>query len=177
MAGGSAGRDLEGTLVTVEEGGALDISIQPMTPADHDEAMALWRRSPGIGLSQADEPGSIRRYLERNSGQSFTAREEGRLIGVVLCGHDGRRGYLHHLAVDPDHRGRGLGRELARRGLDALRAEGIDRCHLFVQRPNEAAARFWSRLGWWERTDIRMFSIDLPGETSAVEWNEPVSDD
>lgn len=145
----------------------MDVKIAPMVPADHDDALALWGRSPGVGLSRADEPAAIRRYLGRNPGLSFVAREGERLVGAVLCGHDGRRGFLHHLAVDAAYRGRGLGRKLTRRCLAALRADGIDKCHLFVLRTNEPALEFWRRIGWQERVDLRMCSIDLPGsETS-----------
>lgn len=142
----------------------MDVKITPMGPEDSDEARSLWSRSPGIGLSSADEPDAIRRYLDRNRGLSFSARDGVRLVGTVLCGHDGRRGYLHHLAVDADYRGRGLGRALTERGLRALRSAGVEKCHLFVKRENEAAAAFWSRVGWTERIDLRMYSIDLPPE-------------
>ena len=142
----------------------MDFRIAPLAPEDHAEALSLWRRSPGIGLSAADEPEAIRRYLERNPGLSFAARAGERLVGTILCGHDGRRGYLHHLAVDAEFRGRGLGRTLAEHGLRALRAAGVDKCHLFVKRENEAAAAFWSRTGWTERIDLRMFSVDLPAD-------------
>jgi ribosomal protein S18 acetylase RimI-like enzyme len=143
--------------------------VRALTNEDHDGLLALWRRSPGVGLSAADGPGAIRRYLERNPGMSFIARADGRVVGAVLCGHDGRRGFLHHLAVDPAHQGRGLGRDLVQRCLAALRAEGIDKCHLFVKRTNEPAVRFWRRSGWHERDDLWMYSIDLPCDETAPE--------
>lgn len=138
------------------------VVIAVMAPGDYDEVIALWRSSPGIGLSSADERSAITRYLARNQGMSFTARENGRLIGAVLCGHDGRRGFLHHLAVDPASRGRGLGRELTERCMTALRAAGIDKCHLFVKRSNDPAVRYWQAVGWQERDDLWMYSIDVP---------------
>jgi ribosomal protein S18 acetylase RimI-like enzyme len=132
-----------------------------MEMTDYEEVMALWRDSEGIGLSDADDPQAIARYLARNPGASFVAREDGLLIGAVLCGHDGRRGFLHHLAVRPASRERGLGRALVDRCLAALAAEGITRCHLFVRRSNPAATRFWSRVGWQERVELHMFSREV----------------
>jgi ribosomal protein S18 acetylase RimI-like enzyme len=149
----------------------MGAEILEMVPADYDDVWALWRSAPGIGLSEADERGAIERYLLRNPGMSFVARADGRLAGAVLCGHDGRRGYLHHLAVDPAFRGRGLGRQLVARCLAGLHAAGVAKCHLFVRRSNPAAAGFWRRSGWEERIDIRMFSRSEPdprGGTGAV---------
>lgn len=140
----------------------MDIDIRPMTADDSDEVVALWRATEGIGLSGADEPGPLRRYLERNASLSLVARENERVVGALLCGHDGRRGYLHHLAVHPSVRRLGLGRRLVARGLAALSGEGITRCHLFVFRENLPAARFWQSAGWRERADLRVFSVDLP---------------
>jgi len=137
------------------------VAIAEFSMRDYDEVIALWRASSeGVGLSAADAPERIATYLARNPGMSFTAREEqtGRLAGAVLCGHDGRRGYLHHLAVRPDLRGRGIGRALAGRCLDALAREGIDKCHLFVFRENQAGIAFWEHAGWKERGDLLVMS-------------------
>lgn len=137
--------------------------IQAMTIADYDEAYALWEATEGIGLSAGDSRAAIQRYLERNPGMSFVARSEaGVLEGTLLCGHDGRRGFLHHLVVHPASRRRGLGRELVARGLAALRAEGIDKCHLFVYKENLAGRAFWTAEGWSERITLVLMSKDIP---------------
>jgi len=125
-----------------------------MTMADYEEAMALWQRTEGMGLRPADAPEHIARYLERNPGLSFVAREGDRLVGTVLCGHDGRRGYLQHLAVDRAYRRQGIGRALVERVLEALRAQNINKCHLFVIKENEAAIAFWQHIGWFVRDDL-----------------------
>jgi Acetyltransferase (GNAT) family len=83
---------------------------------------------------------------------------DGMVVGAVLCGTDGRRGYLQHLAVAPSHQRRGIGRELAARCVNALAAEGIDKCHVMVLADNNRAAAFWTRIGWAERPDIRLMS-------------------
>ncbi len=135
--------------------------ITPMTIADYDEVIALWQSTPGIGLSDADSREGIQRYLESNPRMSFVARSGGKLVGAALCGHDGRRGYLHHLAVHPDHRKSGTGRLLSERCLTALKNEGITRCHIFVYANNTVGLAFWNKLGWYERTEMKLMSFDI----------------
>ena len=139
--------------------------IVPMTLDDYDDVIALWQSESAILLREADSRENLARYLERNPGMSFVAREADRLIGAVLCGHDGRRGYLHHLVVDPGFRRQGVGTVLYRRCLKALEKEGILKCHLFVFQENEAAKRFWERCGWQRRTDSQLYSYIPSGST------------
>ena len=127
-------------------------------PRDYDDVMALWSETEGITLRDVDSREGITRYLARNPSLSFVARDDGRPVGVVLAGTDGRRGYLQHLAVAPSHRGQGLGRALAQRAVAALRALGIAKCHLMVRRENAPALEFWDHLGWTERNDIILMS-------------------
>jgi ribosomal protein S18 acetylase RimI-like enzyme len=134
------------------------MEISPFRPPDYDEVMALWRTSEGLTLRDADSREAIEKYLARNPGLSFLARDEGQVVGAVLAGTDGRRGYLHHLAVAPSHRGRGLGRALAERVVAALKGLGVAKCHLMVRQENAAARAFWVRLGWAERDDIALMS-------------------
>jgi N-acetylglutamate synthase len=136
----------------------MDTQLRAMTIDDYDAVLALWKAAEGVGLSAADERPAIARYLERNPGMSFVACDDGRIVGAALCGHDGRRGYLHHLAVALPCRRRGLGRQLAERCLAALAAVGIDKCHLFVFGGNAAGAAFWKRIGWTLRTDLMILS-------------------
>jgi ribosomal protein S18 acetylase RimI-like enzyme len=135
------------------------IEIVHFLPADYDEVLALWSSTEGLTLREADSREAISRYLARNPGLSFVARDEGALIGAVLTGTDGRRGYLQHLAVARSHRGRGLGRSLAERAVEALRVLGITKCHLMVRQENAQARAFWARLGWNERADIMLMSL------------------
>lgn len=134
------------------------ILIESMVIAHFDEVLALWRHSEGIGLSSADSRENISRYLERNPNLSLVALLDGEIVGAMLCGHDGRRGYIHHLAVAENHHRREIGRLLVTQGLKRLRIEGIDKCHLFVFRDNVGAIRFWTKLGFTERVDLSMMS-------------------
>ena len=131
-----------------------------MLVKDIPAALLLWQGLPGIGLREADRPTALAKYLARNPDSSFVAiNEEDKLVGVSLAGHDGRRGYLHHVAVNPDYRNLGLGRKLVDACLRALKAEGIEKCHLWVKVDNTAGKSFWNHVGWRERTDIALMSI------------------
>lgn len=146
---------------------ALDqFVLRPMNIADYDAVIALWQASEGIGLSGADSREAIARYLARNPGLSQVAwtsvQPTNELVGAVLCGHDGRRGFLHHLAVRSDFRKLGLGRALVERCLQGLAAEKIDKCHLFVFNKNTLGRSFWLRCGWVERSELVIMSTDIP---------------
>lgn len=139
----------------------MTAELHVMTMEDYDAAYALWSHTEGMGLSAADSRQGIWRFLERNPGLSLVARNEAQLIGTVLCGHDGRRGYLHHLAVAQPYRGQGLGRRLVGVSLAKLAAAGIQKCHVFLHRDNQAGEQFWRRIGWELRSELNMMSREL----------------
>src|SRR5262245_8843319 len=100
----------------------MDARLRPMSIADFHAAASLWAVAEGIGLNEPDTLEAIGAYLERNPGLSLVAEVDGAIVAAVLCGHDGRRGYLHHLAVATGCRGQGLGRRLVACCLESLRA-------------------------------------------------------
>jgi ribosomal protein S18 acetylase RimI-like enzyme len=133
-----------------------------MAEDDIPAALALWQGLPGIGLRDADNPAALERYLRRNPGLSFAAVDDaGRLVGVSLAGHDGRRGYLHHVAVSPALQRNGIGRRLVEACLAALKVEGIEKVNFWVKADNAAGLAFWNRVGGRERPDLRLVSIIL----------------
>ena len=135
-------------------------ALRPFRADDHAAALALWERTPGMGLSEADAPEAIAAFLARNPGLSWVAvQDDGTLVGTVLCGHDGRRGLIHHLVVDGPCRRQGLARQLLRHSLDGLRAAGIDKCHLLVFASNADGLAFWRRVGAQERVELSLFSL------------------
>jgi N-acetylglutamate synthase len=137
------------------------MTVESMTPADLPEVLALWRLCEGVGLGPGDSVAELASYLDRNPGLSFVVRGRDAIEGAVIAGHDGRRGYLHHLAVAAGARRRGIGTALVGAVERGLAAAGIAKCHLFVKATNPDAVAFWARLGWIERTDLRMFSREL----------------
>ena len=136
---------------------ALLTQIRPMTADDYDEVAALWQSTEGIGLDEhVDTREGIAAYLARHPGLSFVALQEGRIVGAALCGHDGRRGYLHHLAVVPTCRRQGIGRALVEACLFALASAGIPKCNIFLLADNELGKAFWKHNGWNERDDLKV---------------------
>jgi ribosomal protein S18 acetylase RimI-like enzyme len=142
----------------------MNIELREMTIDDYEAAYAVWERSEGIGLSDADSKEGIKRFLARNPGLSYIALDGDQIIGAALCGHDGRRGYIHHLSVVVSHRKQGIGRSLVNRCVFALMQIGIAKCHLFVFDENQGAIDFWKRVGWSKRVELMMMSQHLGDE-------------
>jgi len=137
-------------------------SVIPFDARHIELALALYRGCPGVGLSAGDSAPEIAAFLARNPGFSAVVETPaGELVGAVLCGHDGRRGFLYHLAVHPDERGRGLGRALVAHSLSALRVAGIPRVSIHLFTNNSDGARFWAKLGWRVREDLSVQQVEL----------------
>lgn len=130
--------------------------LRPMTIADYDAVLRLWQATEGMGLNESDTRPAIESFLLRNPGLSLVAVQDGAIVGAVLCGHDGRRGYLHHLAVAKSHRGRSLGKRLVEACLTGLRPLGIQKCNLFLFADHAAGEAFWKHLGWRHRADLQV---------------------
>ncbi len=131
------------------------IALHELAMTDYEAVRALWEQSEGVGLNESDTPEAIALFLKRNPGLSLVAcNSDGLVVGAVLCGHDGRRGYLHHLAVSRPYRHQGLGRRLVTECLARLRAQGIPKCNIFLYANNEAGRAFWLREGWATREDL-----------------------
>ena len=139
----------------------MGITITEFSIEEYGKVVALWNLSEGIGLSGADSKSSIQSYLDRNPGMSFIAYDNDIVVGAVLCGHDGRRGYIHHLAVHPDYRSQGIGRMLEDKCLAALNTAGIQKSHLFIFNNNQRGIDFWKKLGWTRRFDITVLSKQI----------------
>ena len=131
------------------------MQIIPMTIEDYDVVYDLWLQTPGMGLNTADDSREgIAAYLRRNPTTCFTAKEGDRLIGAILAGHDGRRGYISHTAVREDAQRQGVGTALVEAVLEALQAEGIRKVARVVFARNEKGNAFWEKLGFTGRDDL-----------------------
>lgn len=131
---------------------------------DYDAVYALWQSTPGIGLNESDRRDAVAAFLCRNPSMSAVAiTASGEIVGTVLCGHDGRRGYLHHLAVLPTYRNHGIAKRLVTHCLAMLRTEHIHKCNIFLFRSNESGAAFWTHNGWTARNDLSVLQVVLGG--------------
>lgn len=137
------------------------ITYRNMLPDDFPAVMALWQSTANIGLSSADSPAALARFLIRNHGLSFVALVAELPVGAVLCGHDGRRGAIYHLAVVSSHRRQGIGQALVTSCLQALKQVGIERCHIHVYAENREGIAFWQKSGWFLRPELSLLSINV----------------
>ena len=129
--------------------------------ADYDAAAEIWQRVEGIEIAEGDDRKGIAEFLARNPGLSRVAIDGPAIVGVALCGHDGRRGHIYHLAVDPGYQGRGLGKRLLNECLDGLRNAGMQRVIILVADDNHRGAEFWKYRGWEEIPGAVPMGIDV----------------
>ncbi len=138
------------------------MNIREMTIADYEKVYALWMSCKNMGFNNLDDSREgIGRFLKRNPDTSFIAEEDGQVIGVVLCGHDGRRGYIYHMSVAEDHRRKGIASALLQHCLAALKKEGINKTALLVFKRNEAGNAFWESRGFTVREDVAYRNLAL----------------
>lgn len=124
------------------------VTIREFVLGDYDRAVALWGRIDGVEICEGDSREEIGEYLKRNPGLSRVAEADGEIVGAALCGHDGRRGWIYHLAVAKESRGRGVGKLLLEDCVRGLREAGLKRAIILVAGDNPAGHKFWLREGW-----------------------------
>ncbi len=125
---------------------SMDYGI--MKIEDYYEMYRLWESIPEMNLNAADERERIDLYLCRNPGQSFVCKADGHIIGTIMCGNDGRRAFIYHLAVSEQYRNRGIARKLVRRALDEQKILEIDKCAVFILDENRGGKEFWMKMGF-----------------------------
>lgn len=132
-----------------------DMEIRKLTINDYEEIYELWMSTLGMGLNDIDDSKSgIDKYLKRNPNTCFVAVVSGKIVGVILSGHDGRRGYIHHTAVSVINRKKGIGSALIDTALKSLQDEGIHKAALVVFKSNEIGNIFWEQKGFIVRGDL-----------------------
>jgi N-acetylglutamate synthase len=138
-----------------------NIKTREFSISDYDAALELWQRVEGLEIAEGDDRESVACFLARNPGLSRVATKGPAIVAVALCGHDGRRGYIYHLAVDPAYQTRGLGKRLMDECLGGLRRAGLKRALILVAHDNSRGRKFWSRHGWEEVPGPIVMGIDL----------------
>ena len=133
-----------------------------MLKEDYDGVRALWMTIHGFGIRSVDDSREgVERFLDRNPGCSVVAEEDGKIVGAILCGHDGRRGCLYHVCVAEDHRLRGIGKEMVVHCMNALKAEKINKVSLIAFTKNDVGNAFWKCIGWTKREDLNYYDFTL----------------
>ncbi len=146
--------------------------IRAMQITDYEKVYKLWKKIKGFAIRSIDDSEEgVERFLKRNSGISVVAEEDGQIVGAILCGHDGRRGCLYHVCVDPDYRLRGIGKEMVVFCMNALHKEGINKVSLIAFTANDIGNAFWKEIGWTKREDLNYYDFTLNTE-NIVQFNQ-----
>lgn len=145
--------------------------IRLMTIEDYEEVYALWMSIKGFGIRSVDDSREhIERFIKRNPDTSFVAVEEGKIVGALLAGHDGRRGCFYHVCVAEAYRSRGIASAMARAALEALKREGISKVNLVAFVHNQLGNAFWQGQGWTRREDLNYYDITI-NEENEIKFN------
>ncbi len=148
------------------------MQVRVMTIEDYPQVYALWMSIHGFGIRTVDDSREgVEKFLKRNPATSVVAVEDGRVIGAILCGHDGRRGCFYHVCVAEDKRQRGIGKQMATFAMHALKTEGINKVSLIAFKSNEVGNRFWRSVGWTYRDDLNYYDFTL-NEANITKFNE-----
>ena len=146
--------------------------IRTMTIEDYEQVYALWKKIHGFGLRSIDDSrDGVEKFLKRNPTTSVVATEDGKIVGAILCGHDGRRGCLYHVCVDEAYRRRGIGKAMVVQSMEALKEEGISNVSLIAFTQNDIGNAFWNTIGWTERLDLNYYDFTL-NEANITAFNE-----
>lgn len=139
--------------------------VRIMTIEDYEGVYALWKKIKGFGIRSIDDSKEgVARFLKRNPMTSVVAEKDGRIVGSILCGHDGRRGCLYHVCVDEDYRRHGIGKRMVVFAMKALKEEKINKVSLIAFTENDIGNAFWNTIGWTERLDLNYYDFTLNEE-------------
>ena len=139
--------------------------LRVMTMDDYEQVYALWKQIHGFGIRSVDDSREgIQRFLRRHPATSVVAIEDGKIVGAILCGHDGRRGCLYHVCVDADYRMRGIGKSMVVFAMEALKKEKINKVSLIAFTKNDIGNAFWNEIGWTKRQDLNYYDFTLNEE-------------
>ena len=139
-----------------------EVVISPMIPEDYDEVRDLWLTIRGFGIRALDDSREdIERFIRRNPTTSVVARADGRIVGSILCGSDGRQGTLYHVCVAKEYRRRRIGTQMVGLCMHQLRIMGINKVSLIAFAKNDIGNAFWNKIGWIRKTDVNYYVFDL----------------
>ena len=139
--------------------------VRVMKIEDYDQIYTLWSKIKGFGIRSIDDSREgIERFLKRNPTTSVVAEEDGKIVGAILCGLDGRRGCFYHVCVDEEYRMRGIGKSMVVFAMEALKEEKINKVSLIAFTKNDIGNTFWKEIGWTKREDLNYYDFTLNEE-------------
>ena len=142
-----------------------NVIIRPMTIEDYDGVFALWNTIKGFAIRSIDDSREgVEVFLKRNPGISVVADYNGKIVGAILCGHDGRRGCLYHVCVHADFRRRGIGKDMVVHCMEELHKEHINKVSLIAFTKNDIGNAFWNSMAWTKREDLNYYDFTLNRE-------------
>ncbi len=148
------------------------MTIREMKIDDYEEVKDLWLSIKGFAIRSIDDSREgVDKFLQRNPGLSVVAIEDGKLVGAILCGHDGRRATFYHVCVRSEYRRRGIGKAMTVRCMEKLHEEGINKVALIAFTVNDVGNAFWKEIGWKEREDLNYYDFTL-NEGNIVRYNQ-----
>ena len=137
-------------------------TVRTMQTQDYDQVYALWISIRGFSIRSIDDSREgVARFLRRNPDTSVVAVADGRVVGAILCGHDGRRGCLYHVCVREEYRMHGIGKAMVVACMNALKKEGISKVSLIAFTANDVGNAFWKQIGWTRREDLNYYDFVL----------------
>lgn len=143
--------------------------IRQMNIEDYEKVHRLWMEIHGFGIRSIDDSkDGVERFIRRNPTTSMVAEEDGRIVGSILCGHDGRRGCLYHVCVQENYRKHGIGQKMVAACLEELKKEKINKVNLIAFQKNDVGNHFWQGLGWSYREDVNYYECVLNEENVTI---------
>lgn len=141
------------------------MNIRYMTIEDYEKVYELWLGIEGFAIRSIDDSrDGIDRFLKRNPQLSVVAEIDGKIVGSILCGHDGRRGYLNHVCVAKEYRKHSIGTRMWKMCIEGLRREGISKATLVAFSNNDNGNHFWVDSGWKTRQDLNTYDYIINEE-------------
>lgn len=148
------------------------MKVRTMTAEDYQGVYALWKSIQGFALRSVDDSKEgVEQFLRRNPGTSAVAEKDGKIVGSILCGHDGRRGCMYHVCVNQDYRRQGIGKAMVVHCMQALEKENINKVSLIAFTANDVGNAFWKEIGWTRREDLNYYDFVLNQE-NIVKFNQ-----
>ena len=159
-------------MIQTGKGKSMDAIVRTMTIEDYEQIYELWMKIKGFAIRSIDDSKEgVERFLKRNPNTSVVAVKNEKIVGAILCGHDGRRGCLYHVCVDPNHRKQGIGTAMVVFAMNALKEENISKVSLIAFTQNDMGNAFWRKIGWTQREDLNYYDFVLNTE-NIIRFNQ-----